>query len=110
MVLFDVLPADCDRGLVEDLVRRMNLDHVDMPVHAREASVGIAVAIAVTEHPADVGMIDLDEFFTAAVPQRQPFDLHRGVVVKGRAASVLAIGPHDQRKRILVVERQRTAG
>ena len=85
IVLFYGLPAGLDRRLVEDRVGRMDLDDVHVPVHAREAGVGLAVAVAVAEHPADVGMVDLDELLAGAVPEGQPLDLDLGVVVgRGR--------------------------
>ena len=96
------------RRPVEDRVERMDLDDVHLPVHAREAGVGTAVAVAVAEHPADVGMIDLDELLAGAVPEGQPFDLDLGIIVGGGRAVILGVGPHDQREGILVIERQRT--
>ena len=71
---------------------------------------GVAVAVAVAEHPADVGMVDLDELLAGAVPEGQPLDLDLGVVVGGGPAAVLGVGPHDQREGVLVVQRQRLAG
>ena len=47
---------------------------------AKPAS-GCAVAVAVAEHPADVGMVHLDELLAGAVPEGQPLDLDLRVVV-----------------------------
>ncbi len=56
------------------------------------------------------GWLTCTSFSLTAVPERQPLDLNRGVVVGRRAAAVLGIGPHHQREGVLVIQRQRTAG
>ena len=87
------LSARLDGRLVEDRVGRMNLDHVDMSEHARKARVRVAVAVAVVEHPADVGMVDLNELVAGAVPEGQPLDLDLGVIVGRWAAAILGVRP-----------------
>ena len=85
----------------------MDLDHVDVAEHVREAGVGRAVAIVVVEHPADVGMVHLHQLVAATVPERQPLDLDGRVGVGVRATAVLCVGSQNQREGVLVVERQR---
>ena len=70
MVLLYVLPPFSSRQFAEDLVGRMDLDHVDATVHSREAIVPLAVAVAVAEHPAHIGMIDLDQLVASHPSQR----------------------------------------
>jgi hypothetical protein len=94
----------------KDLVRRMDLDHVDVPVHSREPVVPLAITVAIAEHPAHVGMVHLDELVAGPVPESQPLDLYLGVLVGYGSAAILSVGPHDHGERILMIERQRLAG
>ena len=88
----------------------MDLDHVDMTEHSREAGVGRAVAVAVVEHPADVRMVHLHQLVGMLIPECQPLDLNGGVGIGRGAAAVLRMGPHHQRKGVLMVQGQRVAG
>ncbi len=54
-------------------------------------------------------MVDLHQLVRAVVPHRQPLDLHDRVDVGLRPAAVLRARLGHERKRVLVVDRQRTA-
>ncbi len=88
----------------------MDFDHVHSAEHPDESSVGRSVAVAIAKHPADVGMIHLNQFFAAAIPQSQALDLNCGIVVKRGRTVVLGVGPNHQRKSVLMVQRQRAPG
>ena len=93
-------------GGLEDFVGGVDLDDVHVGDHAVEAGVGPAIAVAVEEHPAEVGVVDLDQFFAGAIPEGEALDLDGGVVVGGGAAAVLLAGAQDEGEGVLVVQRK----
>ena len=97
-------PAAVDRGLGKDCLDWVNFDDIHFVVHCVEAAVGRAVAVAVAEHPADVGMVDLNELFAIRVPQGEALDLGFGVGGGGGRAVVLCVGHGNEGKGVLVVE------
>ena len=85
----------------------MDLDTIDEAEHSLESAIGRAVGVAVAEHLDEVGVVHLNDLLSAVIPQSQPLDLRQGaVVVRDRPAAILRKRLLDDRKGILVIDRQ----
>ena len=86
---------------------RMDLDAINVAEHSLKSAIGRAVGVAVAEHLDEVRVVHLDDLFGAVIPQSQPLDLRqRAVVVRDGPAAILGERLLDNRKGILVIDRQ----
>ena len=88
---------------LENPVQRMHLDHVHVRQSGGKSAVGNSVAVFVEKDLSQVRMILLHEFFAAIVPQREPGDLHFGIVVVRRPAAILRPRLVNQREGIVMI-------